>query len=394
MVAKPESYSIELDKEQIIDLKSRVQNKILTELDPTMDIRNRAEVRPAIEELFASILMDIDVVLSRSQRQNLFESIIADIFGFGPLESLLSDATVYEILAVGSNKVYVDLGAGYTLSDTQFEDNEHLLRIIDRIVAPIGKRCSESIPISSGYLQDGSHYTAILAPLSLSGTILHIRKFSKRIQATSDELIQRNIISEEALHFLTESIQSGLNILITGQQNSGKSTLLDLLANQLPDENLAVIIDPKITIHSKHKKTVFLTDRENNIDGRGEIRSAELIRTSESLNPDTLIVDDIGGEELLVLSEYFLPWMGCITIRNYQTLGHELIMRCQLQRPDLPTDLVQKLIAHNVDIVVHLDKSSDMSRVTHIAKISEAYELSDLFRLNRQNNHLERATDG
>lgn len=390
MPSKPETYK--LDQTQFIELKNRVQTKLIAELDPQVDISSKAVLRAQIEELFTLILSEMNIVLSRAQRARLFETIIADILGFGPIEFLLSDGQVLEILAVGYNKVYIDRGSGYALSDIQFDNNDHLLRIIDRIVAPLGKRCRESDPITSTYLPDGSHCTAILTPVTLSGSILHIRKSTKRFPPREDELIRRKIISEEAMNFLTASVQAGLNILVTGQQNCGKSTLLSVLASQIPDENLAVVIDSKVTLLIEHEKTIFLTDREANIDGYGAISVIDLIRTADKMRPNTLIVDDIGGEELLALNQSPSHWMGCATIRGFETALFELGMQCQIQQPEFPDTLIQKLIAHHIDVLVYLDKAKDIHRVTHIAKLTENYEFSDIFAFSPSTDQLQRVT--
>ncbi len=216
------------------DLKTRVQNKLLSELDPSMDVTRTDEVRRTIQDLFEQILAEENIVLSRPERARLFEQIAAEILGFGPLQPLLEDDTITEIMVNGPKNVYVERKGKLHRVPVTFENNDHVMRIIDRIVAPLGRRIDESSPYVDARLQDGSRVNAVIPPISLVGPTLTIRKFSKN-PITVDQLIQFGSISAEAIQFLKACVEARLNILISGGTGSGKTTFLNVLSGFIPE---------------------------------------------------------------------------------------------------------------------------------------------------------------
>lgn len=188
------------------DLKTRVQNKLLSELDPSMDVTRTEEVRRTIQDLFEQILAEENIVLSRPERARLFEQIAAEILGFGPLQPLLEDDTITEIMVNGPKNVYVERKGKVHRVPVTFENNDHVMRIIDRIVAPLGRRIDESSPYVDARLQDGSRVNAVIPPISLVGPTLTIRKFSRN-PITVEQLIQFGSISPEAIQFLKACVE-------------------------------------------------------------------------------------------------------------------------------------------------------------------------------------------
>ncbi len=193
------------------DLKTRVQNKLLAELDPSMDPTKTDEVRKTIQDLFEQILTEENIVLSRPERARLFEQIAAEILGLGPLQPLLEDDTITEIMVNGAKNIYVERKGKVHRVPVTFENNEHVLRIIDRIVAPLGRRIDESSPYVDARLADGSRVNAVISPISLIGPVLTIRKFSRN-PITVEQLIQFGSITQEAVQFLKACVESRLNI--------------------------------------------------------------------------------------------------------------------------------------------------------------------------------------
>src|SRR5690606_21211752 len=193
------------------DLKTRVQNKLLAEIDPSMDVTRTDEVRRTIQGLFEQILAEENIVLSRPERARLFEQIAAEILGFGPLQSLLEDDTITEIMVNGPKNIYIERKGKIHRVPITFESNDHVMRIIDRIVAPLGRRIDESSPYVDARLPDGSRVNAVIPPISLVGPVLTIRKFSKN-PITVDQMIQFGSISAEAVQFLKACVESRLNI--------------------------------------------------------------------------------------------------------------------------------------------------------------------------------------
>jgi len=195
------------------DLKTRVQTKLLAELDPSVDVTKVNEVRKTIQDLFEQILIEENFVLSRSEKARLFEQIAAEILGLGPLQPLLEDDTITEIMVNGARNIYVERRGKIQRLPLTFENNDHVMRIVERIVAPLGRRIDESSPYVDARLQDGSRVNAIIPPISLVGPVLTIRKFSKN-PFTVDQLVQFGSITPEAIQFLDACVKSRVNIVI------------------------------------------------------------------------------------------------------------------------------------------------------------------------------------
>src|SRR5512146_1244675 len=212
------------------DLKTRVQNKLLAELDPSTDVTRTDEVRRTIQDLFEQILTEENIVLSRPERARLFEQIAAEILGFGPLQPLLEDETITEIMVNGAKNIYIERKGKIHRVPVTFENNDHVLRIIDRIVAPLGRRIDESSPYVDARLPDGSRVNAVIPPVSLVGPVLTIRKFAKRA-LTGEDLIRYGTLSPEVLEFLKACVVSRLNVVVSGGTGSGKTTLLNVLSS-------------------------------------------------------------------------------------------------------------------------------------------------------------------
>jgi len=225
-----------------LDLKTRVQNKLIAELDPTMDVTKTAEVRAQIQEMFDQILAEENFVLSRAERARLFDQIVAEILGYGPLEPFLADETITEIMVNGPKNIYIERGGKIYKTQAQFEDDEHLMRIIDRIVAPLGRRVDDSSPYVDARLPDGSRVNAIIPPLSLIGPVLTIRKFF-RTPLTVEDLINLGSITPEAVEFLKACVIAKLNIVISGGTGSGKTTLLNILSGFIPNDERIITIE-------------------------------------------------------------------------------------------------------------------------------------------------------
>ena len=210
-------------RDTFIDLKERIQDKLIAELDPQMDISQTDEVRRTIEEMYDQILIQEGTILTRQERQRLFEQIVAEILGFGPLETLLADESITEIMVNGSQKVYIERQGKIEKTNLAFESDDHLMRIIDRIVSPLGRRIDESSPYVDARLPDGSRVNAIIPPLALNGPTLTIRKFSK-VPLTIDDLIRFGTITPEAIEFLNACVVGRLNIIVSGVYASTTNT--------------------------------------------------------------------------------------------------------------------------------------------------------------------------
>src|SRR5512135_3276662 len=261
------------------DLKTRVQNKLLAELDPSTDVTRTEEVRRTIQELFEQILSEENIVLSRPERQRLFEQISAEILGFGPLQPLLEDETITEIMVNGAKNIYVERRGKLVRVPVAFEGNEHVMRVIDRIVAPLGRRIDESSPYVDARLPDGSRVNAVIPPISLVGPTITIRKFFK-IPLTVEQIIANGSISAEAIEFLKACVISRLNMLVSGGTGSGKTTLLNILSGYIPEDERIVTIENAAELQLRQEHVVTLESRPPNIEGRGEVSIRDLVINS------------------------------------------------------------------------------------------------------------------
>jgi pilus assembly protein CpaF len=258
------------------DLKTRVQNRLLAELDPSMDIAKTEEVRKTIQDLFEQILSEENIVLSRPERARLFEQISAEILGLGPLQPLLEDETVTEVMVNGAKNIYIERKGKIHRVPVTFESNDHVMRIIDRIVAPLGRRIDESSPYVDARLADGSRVNAVIPPVSLVGPILTIRKFSK-VPISVEQLVQYGTISPEALQFVKACVEARLNIVISGGTGSGKTTLLNILSGFIPSDERILTIENAAELQLRQEHVVTLESRPPNIEGRGEITIRNLV---------------------------------------------------------------------------------------------------------------------
>src|SRR5512146_1027818 len=277
------------------DLKTRVQNRLLAELDPSIDITKTDDVRKTIQSLFEQILSEENIVLSRPERARLFEQISAEILGLGPLQPLLEDESVTEIMVNGAKNIYIERKGKLHRVPVTFENNDHVMRIIDRIVAPLGRRIDESSPYVDARLPDGSRVNAVIPPISLVGPVLTIRKFSRN-PITVEQLIQFGSVTQEAVQFLKACVESRLNIVISGGTGSGKTTFLNIISQFIPGDERIVTIENAAELQLRQEHVVTLESRPPNIEQRGEITIRALVINSLRMRPDRIIVGEIRDE--------------------------------------------------------------------------------------------------
>lgn len=371
-----------------MDLKARVQNKLLSELDSTaMDVKQRDKVRSHIEELFNSILADESLVLSRAERQRLFEAIVADILGFGPLEILLADDSISEIMVNGPKNVFIEQKGNLTRAPITFDDEEHVLRIIDRIVAPLGRRIDESSPIVDARLPDGSRVNAIIRPLALCGPTVTIRKFSKK-PLTVEDLIRFGSMTKEIAEFLRACIIGRLNGVVSGGTGSGKTTLLNVLSGFIPDDERIVTVENAAELQLRQEHVVTLESRPANIEGKGAISIQDLVINCLRMRPDRIVVGECrGGEALDMLQAMNTGHDGSLTTAHSNsprdTLARLEVM-CLMAGMDLPVRAIREQVASAVDLICHQERLRDGTRkITKITEVQgmegEIITMSDIF---------------
>jgi len=369
------------------DLKTRVQNKLLAELDPSMDISRTDEVKRTIQELFEQILAEENIVLSRPERARLFEQIAAEILGLGPLQPLLEDDTITEVMVNGAKNIYIERKGKIHRVPVTFENNDHVSRIIDRIVAPLGRRIDESSPYVDARLQDGSRVNAVIPPISLVGPVLTIRKFSKN-PITVDQLVQFGSISSEALQFLKACVESRLNVIISGGTGSGKTTLLNVLSGFIPDDERIVTIENAAELQLRQEHVVTLESRPPNIEGRGEITIRDLVINSLRMRPDRIIVGECrGGETLDMLQAMNTGHDGSMTTAHANSPRDTLARletMCLMAGMDLPVRAIREQVSSAIDVICHQERMRDGTRkVVTVCEVSgmegDVITMTDIF---------------
>ena len=369
------------------DLKSRVQNKLLAEIDPSMDVTRTEEVRRTIQSLFEQILTEENIVLSRPERARLFEQIAAEILGFGPLQSLLEDDTITEIMVNGPKNVYIERKGKVHRVPITFESNEHVMRIIDRIVAPLGRRIDETSPYVDARLPDGSRVNAVIPPISLVGPVLTIRKFSKN-PITVDQMIQFGSVTSEAVQFLKACVEARLNIIISGGTGSGKTTLLNVLSSFIPSDERIITIENAAELQLRQEHVVTLETRPPNIEGRGEITIRDLVVNALRMRPERIIVGECrGGETLDMLQAMNTGHDGSMTTAHANSPRDALARietMCLMAGMDLPIRAIREQVASAVDVICQQERMRDGTRkVTTIAEVSgmegDVITMTDIF---------------
>jgi pilus assembly protein CpaF len=371
----------------LADLKTRVQNRLVSEMDPTMDITKTNEVRNTILELFEQVLVEENIIISRGEKHRLFEQIIAEILGLGPLQPLLEDETITEVMVNGAKNVYIERTGKIHRVNISFESEEHVMRIIDRIVAPLGRRIDESSPYVDARLADGSRVNAIIPPISLVGPVLTIRKFAK-IPITIEQLIQFGTITPEALQFLKACVEARLNIVISGGTGSGKTTLLNILSQFIPGDERIITVENAAELQLRQEHVVTLESRPPNIEGRGEVTIRQLVINCLRMRPDRIIVGEIRDEAALdMLQAMNTGHDGSMTTAHSNgprdTLSR-LETMVMMAGMELPIRAIREQISSAIDLVVHQDRMRDGSRkIVNITEVTgmegDVITMTDVF---------------
>jgi pilus assembly protein CpaF len=374
-------------RDAYFDLKTRVQNKLLGELDPSMDVNRTAEVRRTIEELFENILAEESIALSRAEKKRLFEAIVAEILGFGPLEPLLADEGVTEIMVNGSKNVFVERKGKVERVPVSFESDDHVMRIIDRIVSPLGRRIDESSPYVDARLPDGSRVNAVIPPISLVGPTLTIRKFAK-IPITIENLISFGSITAEAVEFLKACVIARLNIVISGGTGSGKTTLLNILSQFIPSDERIITIENAAELQLRQEHVVSLESRPPNIEGRGEVTIRDLVINALRMRPERIVVGEVRDDAALDMLQAMNTGHDGSMTTLHSNSPRDTLSRLEtmvmMAGMDLPSRAIREQIASAINLIVHQERLRDGSRhITYITEVQgmegDVITMTDLF---------------
>src|SRR5690242_15067884 len=379
------------------DIRARVQNKLIGELDPKLDLSNAAKVRQQVEDIFNTILDSENIVLTRTERARMFESIAADILGFGPLETLLNDTEISEIMVNGPRSIYIERKGKLTKSDVIFNNDEHVMRVIDRIISPLGRRCDESSPMVDARLPDGSRVNAVIRPISLVGPCLSIRKFKKE-GITVEDMIRFGSLTREMAEFLSASVRARLNVVVSGGTGSGKTTTLNALSSFIPEDERIITVENAAELQLRQEHVVTLESRPPNVEGKGEITIRDLVINCLRMRPERIVVGECrGGEALEMLQAMNTGHDGSMTTLHANT-PRDALARIEtmvlMAGMDLPVRAIREQTASAVDLIVHQARLRDGSRrITHVTEVErmegDIITLQDIFLFDHSMGHDE-----
>jgi pilus assembly protein CpaF len=355
------------------DIKTRIQNRLIAELGSDEDMADNAQVQATIEEMMDQILAEENIVFGKRERKRLYESIVAEILGLGPIEPFLRDDSITEIMVNGYNQVYIERNGKLEKTGVTFRNDDHVMQIIERIVQPLGRRIDEASPYVNARLLDGSRVNAIIPPLTLNGPIITIRKFFKNPLSIED-LIRLGTVTPEAMQFLEACVKAKVNILISGGTGSGKTTFLNVLSGYIPGDERIVTIENAAELRLRQEHVVILEARPPNIEGAGEVTIRDLVINSLRMRPDRIIVGECrGGEALDMLQAMNTGHEGSLTTAHSNS-PRDSLARLEtmylMAGIDMPVRAIREQIASAIDMIVHEERFRDGSRkVTHITDV-------------------------
>jgi pilus assembly protein CpaF len=362
-------------EKQLEDVRQKMHQFVIHELGPLLtDQRvSEAELRRQVDEQLLRALSQERFALTVAERQALVRSVTDDVLGYGPIDPLLRDDSITEIMVNGPHMVYVERSGKLTLSDVRFVDETHLRRIIDKIVSQIGRRVDEANPMVDARLPDGSRVNVVVHPLSIGGPFMTIRKFSKE-PYTVDDLISFGSFTPQVAHFINQCVKGRLNIVVSGGTGTGKTTMLNVLSSFIPtDERIVTVEDAKeLQLHQEH--VLPMEARPPNIEGKGEVKIRDLVRNSLRMRPDRIVVGEIrGGEALDMLQAMNTGHDGSITTVHSNS-PRDTLSRIEtltlMAGMDLPVRVIREQMASALDMIVHLTRLRDGTRrITYVSEV-------------------------
>jgi pilus assembly protein CpaF len=330
-----------------------------------MDVSRTGEVRATIKGMYDAILQEESIILGRKERDSLFDQIVAEILGLGPLDPLLADDAISEIMVNGPKKIFVERQGRIHRVNLAFESDEHLMRIIERIVAPMGRRIDESSPTVDARLKDGSRVNAVIPPISLNGPTLTIRKFFKT-PLTIEDLIRFGSITEESVEFLRAAVIAAINVVISGGTGTGKTTFLNVLSSYIPSDERIITIENAAELQLRQEHVVTLESRPPNVEGKGEVSIRDLVINSLRMRPDRIVVGECrGGEALDMLQAMNTGHEGSMTTlhaNNTRDALARLETMVLMAGMELPHRAIREQVASAIDMIVQLERLRDGSR--------------------------------
>lgn len=378
--------------QQDLEIKQDTFAKLLKMLDlSVLETLDEHTARQQITEICHQLLNEISRPLNLLSRQKIIKLIIDEVLGLGPLETLLADTTISDILVNNYDSIYVERFGKLEKVPVTFYDNRHLLNIIDRIVSSVGRRIDESSPMVDARLQDGSRVNAIIPPLALDGPCLSIRRFTVD-KLTSEQLIAYGSMNKEIGQFINAIVLGKLNVLISGGTGSGKTTLLNILSGFIPENERIITIEDSAELQLQQPHTVRLETRIANIEGKGEVLQRDLVKNSLRMRPDRIVIGEVRGAEAIdMLAAMNTGHEGSLTTLHANNprdaLGRMENMVC-MAGFDMPIHNIRSQIASAINVVIQLQRQEDgCRRITSVQEINgmegDVITMSEIFKFTR-----------
>jgi pilus assembly protein CpaF len=374
----PSAARVAAREELLLSIRLRLQDEVMGSFDQLLDLTDETELLGRVEAIVDRVIRVQAYALTHDEHQRLVDELIGEIGGLGPLDPLLLDETITEVMVNGPRHLYIERAGKIIRVDNYFLNDEHVLRIIDRIITPLGRRIDASSPRVDARLPDGSRVNAVIEPLSLVGPVITVRKFPAK-PITVDDMISFGTATAEMFEFLSACVEARLNVFVSGGTGSGKTTCLNVLSSFIPEDERIVTIEDAAELQLRQSHVVKLEARPPNIEGQGEITIRDLLRNALHMRPDRIIVGECrSGEALDMLQAMTTGQDGSLSTGHANTPA-DMLRRLEtmvlMTGYELPLRAIRDQIASAVDLIVHTARLKDGSR--KIVNITEVYGIDD-----------------
>lgn len=374
-------------------IKTRIHAKLLTVLTPEqLRSLNKEGVREQLGVNIERIVRDEGIPLNAGERDRLVEEVLDEVFGLGPLEALMKDATISDIMVNGPDSIYVERNGKVVETSVRFKDTAHVRTIIDRIVSNIGRRIDDSSPIVDARLGDGSRVCAVIPPLSLNGPVMSIRRFGKKL-LTVDDLVRLDTFTPGIIEFLAGAVKARLNIVVSGGSGSGKTTMLNTLSRFIREEERVVTIEDTAELQMQQEHVVRLETRPINIEGAGAITQRDLVINALRMRPDRIIIGECRGAEAMDMMQAMNTGHDGSMTTTHANTGRDAFSRLEtmvmMASQSIPDRVIRQMLASAVNLVVHCARLTDGTRkVVSISEVTgvegDQLKIEDIFLFERE----------
>jgi pilus assembly protein CpaF len=377
-----------LTNEELARLKQWLIGRVSATFENPASVKNTESTRRDVENRLTDALATTRLPLSESLKADLLRDILNEFFGLGPIQPLLEDATITEVMVNGPHRVYIERGGKVSLTNVRFDDDDHVRRVIDRIILPLGRRIDPDTPLVDARLADGSRVNAVIPPVAIDGPSITIRKFSKK-RLTIEDLVEYGSLTPQVGEFLKACVVARLNIVVSGGTGSGKTTLLNVLSGFIPEVERIVTIEDAAELQLHQDHVVRLEAKKANLDGKGEVTIRELVRNALRMRPERIIVGECrGGEALDMLQAMNTGHDGSLTTLHANS-PRDAISRMEtmslMAGLEFPLKVVREQIASAVELIVQVSRLRDGTRrVTQVTEVTgmegDTVVMQDIFK--------------